>query len=141
MAKKNVLFVCTGNSCRSQMGEALLRLRGGDRFDVYSGGLEPKGVHPNTIEVLQEIGIDTAPLTSKRLFDFIGRIQVDYVITVCSHAEKNCPIVWPGETLRLYWPFDDPAAFRGSDERALEEFRHVRDAIDHQVTSWLLEAV
>lgn len=139
MVKQVVLFVCTGNSARSQIAEALLRRRAGYRFDVYSAGLEAQGVNPYTIRVLEEIGVDTSAHTSDRIFDYIGKLAPDYLITVCSHAEKNCPHVWPGATTRLHWPFDDPAAVGGSDERRLAAFRSARGEIEKRVVQWLAE--
>lgn len=137
--KTVVLFVCTGNSARSQMAEGLLRRRAGDKYDVFSAGLEPQGINPNTVRAMNEIGIDISGHTSDKILDYIGKIVPAYLITVCSHAEKNCPHIWPGVTTRLHWPFDDPAAVNGSDERCMKEFRRVRDRIDARVVDWLAE--
>jgi arsenate reductase len=134
MKKRNVLFLCTGNSCRSQMAEALLRERAGDRFEAYSAGTEPKGVHPLTIQVLKEIGIDTSKLRSKNLTEL--NITPHHVITVCGNAESRCPTL-PGVTDRQFWPFDDPPAFQGTDEEKLAKFRQVRDQIDQRIEQWL----
>ena len=109
MDKKNVLFLCTGNSARSQMAEALLRFHAGDKYEVYSAGLEPKGVHPLTVRVMAERGIDLSAQTSKHLSQYAGKINFDYLITVCGNADEKCP-VFPGMGIRLHWPFDDPAA-------------------------------
>lgn len=136
MNRARVLFLCTGNSARSQMAEALLRQLAGDRFEVYSAGLEPKGVHPLTRQVLAEIGIDSRDQTSKDLAQFLGRVHFGYVITVCANAEARCPI-FPGVGVRLHWPFDDPAAAEGSNEERLAVFRRVRDEIEAQVRTWL----
>ncbi len=134
--KPRVLFLCTGNSARSQMAEALLRKYAGDRFEVHSAGLEPKGVHPLTIRVLEEIGVDTRAHTSKPLTDYIGKTHFGYLITVCSNADERCPI-FPGMGVRLHWPFEDPAAFQGSEEEKLARFRTVRDQIDERIRAWL----
>ncbi len=138
MTKARVLFLCTGNSARSQMAEALLRKYAGEYFEVYSAGLEPKGINPYTVRVLDEIGVDTSQHSSKTLDSFIGRVHFGYLITVCSNAEDNCPI-FPGMGVRLHWPFEDPAAFVGSEEETLAKFREVRDQIDARVRAWLVE--
>ncbi len=133
-----VLFLCTGNSCRSQMAEAWLRELGGDQFTVYSAGLEPHGVNPNTITVMEELGIDMSGHRSKQLDEYIGKIDFDYLITVCSNAEERCPY-FPGMGTRMHWPFQDPAAFEGSEEEKLDFFREVRDQIKEKIQSWLDE--
>src|SRR5687768_15691587 len=126
----NVLFLCTGNSARSQMAEALLQKHAGDKFNVYSAGTDPKGVNPLTIKVLREIGLPTDELRSKGVTEYLGRLAVHYLIIVCGDADKSCPTVWPGMMNRLFWPFDDPAAAHGSEEVRLEMFRRVRDEIE-----------
>ncbi len=138
MNKTRVLFLCTGNSARSQMAEAFLRKYAGDDFDVYSAGLEPKGINPYTLKVLKEAGLDTTPLASKGLDTYMGKIHFGYLITVCSKAEDRCPI-FPGMGIRLHWPFEDPAAFQGSEEETLAKFREVRDLIDQKIRGWLAE--
>jgi arsenate reductase len=136
MSKIRVLFLCTGNSARSQMAEALLRKLSGGHFDVFSAGLEPKGVHPLTVRVLDEIGIDTSAHKSKSLQTFVGVKNFDFLITVCSQADEKCPI-FPGMGKRLHWPFEDPAAFQGSDAEKLAKFREVRDRISKEIQNWL----
>jgi len=138
MEKSRVLFLCTGNSARSQMAEALLRKHAGDRFEVYSAGLEPTPINPYTIKVLEEIGVDVSTHTSKSLVVYLGKIHFSYMITVCGNAEKRCPI-FPGMGIRLHWPFDDPAAFVGNDQEKMEKFRQVRDQIEVRIMEWLLE--
>jgi len=135
--KARVLFLCTGNSARSQMAEAFLRHYGGDHFEVFSGGLEPQGLHPLTVKVMEEAGFDMSTHTSKPLSKFLGQ-HFGYLITVCDRAEKNCPI-FPGVSMRLYWPFDDPAAVQGTEAEQLEKFRQVRDQIAAKVIDWLTE--
>ena len=137
--KKRVLFLCTGNSARSQMAEAFLRRFGGDRFEAYSAGLEPKGIHPLTRQVMQEIGYDLKGQTSKGVEAYLGKVLFHYLITVCDQAEKNCPTVWPGVNMRMHWSFEDPAAFEGSDEEKIEKFRQVRDQIQGQIRTWVVE--
>ena len=138
MNKTRVLFLCTGNSARSQMAEALLRKYADEHFEVHSAGLQPKDVHPYTIKALDEIGVDTSQHTSKSLINYIDRVHFGYVITVCSDAEKKCPI-FPGMGMRLHWPFEDPAAFVGIEEATIQKFRAIRDQIDTKVCSWLVE--
>ena len=133
-----VLFLCTGNSARSIMAEALLRHDAPDRFEVYSAGLEPKGINPYTIRVMDEIGLDVSGGRSKDVMEYLGKVHMGYVISVCSNAEARCPI-FPFGTQRLYWPFEDPAAFQGTDEEKLAKFREVRDLIDQRIQSWLRE--
>jgi len=135
-AQINVLFLCTGNSARSQMAEAWLSHLGGDRFNVFSAGLEPHGVNPFTTRVMEEKGYDMSPHHSKHLEEFIGKIDFDYLITVCGNADERCP-VFPGMGTRMHWPFEDPAAFTGTDEEKLAFFREIRDQIKAQIQSWL----
>ena len=137
MQKANVLFLCSGNSARSQMAEAILRKRAGDHFEVFSAGLEPSGLNPYTLRVLEEKGINTSDLKSKALSTFFGKKHFSYLITVCSKAEEKCPI-FPGMGMRIHWPFVDPAAFVGSHEEKLEFFRQVRDQIDAKIVVWLV---
>jgi arsenate reductase len=137
MSKSNVLFLCTGNSARSQLGEALLRKHAGDVFNVYSAGTEPKGVHPLTVRVLAEIGVATDELRSKDVGEFLGRLPVHYLIIVCGAAEATCPATWPLLQERLFWPFDDPAAATDSETQRLAKFRAVRDQIDERILAWL----
>jgi arsenate reductase len=127
-----VLFLCTGNSARSLMAEAFLRKYAGDHFEVYSAGLEPKGIHPYTRRVMGERGFDLSGQTSKDVFQYLGRQVFGYVITVCANAEARCPI-FPGVSVRLHWPFDDPAAVAGTDEEKLAKFHEVRDQIDRRI--------
>lgn len=138
MKKSKVLFLCTGNSARSQMAEGLLRLQGNGYFEVFSAGLEPRGIHPLTIQVMNELGYDMRDHRSKSMDEFIGRQDFDYLITVCSKADEKCP-VFPGMGTKLHWEFEDPAAFQGSDEEKLKKFRHIRDQIDLRILEWLTE--
>lgn len=137
MEKLKVLFLCTGNAARSQMAEALLRKYASDHFDVYSAGLEPKGINPFTIQVMQELGLDLSGQRSKHVREYLGKLNFGYLITVCSDAEKNCPTIFPGVSQRLHWYFEDPAAFQGSDDEKLQKFRQVRDQIDERIKTWL----
>jgi arsenate reductase len=118
-----VLFVCTGNSARSVMAEALLRHHGGDRFEVFSAGTEPKGVNPLTLQILAEAGIDASFARSKSVTEFLGQ-SFDYVVTVCDQARQTCP-VFPGVHESLHWGYEDPAAAEGTNEQRLAVFRKV----------------
>ena len=108
-----VIFVCTGNSARSQMAEALLRQDGGERFEVVSAGVDPRGVHPMTIEALARVGIDITGARSKPVGEFLGQ-RFDYVITVCDRARATCP-VFPGGSETLHWGVEDPVEVEGTD--------------------------
>lgn len=134
-----VLFLCTGNSARSQMGEAILRAKAGDRFEAASAGLEPKGVNPLTLRVLEELRVPTDDLRSKPSSQFLGKVAVRYAIIVCEKANQSCPHIYPFATRTLYWPFEDPAAFEGTAEERLEKFRQVRDQITARIDEWLSE--
>ena len=123
-----VLFLCTGNSARSQMAEGLLRDLGGDRFDVRSAGSQPSDrVHPMTGVVMDEVGISIAGAKPKHMSEFLND-RWDYVITVCDRARDACP-TFPGDTERIHWSFDDPAAAEGTERERLSVFRRVRNEI------------
>jgi len=136
MAKKRVLFLCTGNSCRSHMAEGFLRALDEDNYEVFSAGAKPAGfVHPLAITAMHEVGVDIYPHESKSLNMFSGR-QFDYVITVCDSARGACP-AFPGATKQLHWGFDDPAHAEGSEEQKMTVFRRVREEIKHRVQLFL----
>jgi len=137
MNKVNVLFLCTNNSARSQMAEALLRSYADNKYEAYSAGLEPKEIHPLVKRVMDEIGIDCSSQYSKALKEYMGRIHFGYLITVCSIAEERCPTVFPGMGQRLHWDFDDPVKFNGSEEEKLNKFREIRDQIRKKVQEWV----
>jgi arsenate reductase len=139
MDKQRVLFLCTGNSARSQMAEAFLRKHGGNRFEAHSAGLEPKGLNPFTVKVMGEVGIDVSGLASKGVETYLGKVLFQHLVTVCDDADKNCPTVWPGISNRMHWSFQDPAAVEGSDEEKLAKFREVRDLIEKKIKAWLIE--
>ena len=130
-----VLILCTGNSCRSQMAEALLQRAAGDSLRVVSAGSNPSGyVHPLAIRAMQEIGIDISAHESKHLDQFLDA-GVETVITVCGNADQACP-AFPGQLRRYHWGFDDPADAEGSEEHQLVFFRRVRDEIDRVFTAY-----
>lgn len=130
-----VLFLCTGNSARSQMAEGLLRSLGGNDFEVYSAGTHPQGLHPLTVQVMRESGIDISGQQSKSLDRFRGQ-SFDYIITVCDRARDHCP-TFPGDNQRVHWGFADPAAVTGSDAERVAAFRRVRNEIGERLRLWV----
>ena len=132
--KKKILFLCTCNSARSQMAEGLMRHFREDEFEVFSAGVEPKGVHPQAIEAMREIGVDISRQQSKQVDELPTR-EFDYIITLCDHAAQNCPI-FSGQGRRLHHGFTDPAALEGREEEILKAFRKVRDEINKFVLSF-----
>jgi len=137
MDKPVVLFLCTGNTARSQMAEAFLRKYAGDRFEVFSAGYEPKDINPYTRQVMAEAGMDISRQYSKSVKEFLGKIDVRYLIIVCEKAEKTCPKAFPGVLVRMFWPFDDPAAVSGPEAEKLAKFREVRDQVEEKIKTWL----
>jgi len=137
MSKPAVLFLCTNNAVRSQMAEAILKKKASDRFEAYSAGMEPTEIHPMTIRVMSEVGIDLSGQRSKNLRQYLGKLTVHVAIFVCPKAEKLCPIMWLGALNRLEWPFEDPAAQVGNEEEQIAKFRSVRDQIDQKITTWI----
>ncbi len=129
-----VLFLCTGNSCRSQMAEGLLRSLGGERFEVHSAGTEPKYIHPMAIRAMAEVGVDISGQRSKPIDEFLDQ-EFDYIITVCDRARDNCP-TFPGDSRRIHWSFEDPAAATGSDEQRMQLFRKVRGELSNRLKLW-----
>ncbi|MBD3383183.1 MAG: arsenate reductase ArsC [candidate division Zixibacteria bacterium] len=140
MGKQKVIFLCTGNSCRSQMAEGFLRNIADDRYEVFSAGLEPKQVNPYAIKVMQEDGIDISHHKSKDLKNYLGRVNFSKAVFVCHNAEQNCPSIYPFAFEKLSWPFEDPAAFEGDEESTLNKFREIRDQIKNRIQNWLEEA-
>lgn len=141
MDKPKVLFLCTGNSARSQMAEGYLRKVAGGEFEALSGGLEPKGLNPLAVEVMDEIGIDISHQKSKDVVTLLGQ-YIPYVVTVCDNAKQHCPI-FPRTFKYLHWSIDDPAAATGIHEEKLAVFRRVRDEIatyiEHEFVAPLVE--
>ena len=138
MDKKRVLFVCTHNSARSQMAEALLRQYGRDRFEALSAGTHPTEVRPEAMAVMAEIGIDISGQRSKALGWYLGE-RFDWVITVCDRAREECP-VFPSADKGAHWSFDDPSASEGSEQERLAVFRRVRDEIATRMRLFALAA-
>ncbi len=136
--KPKVLFVCTGNSCRSQMAEGMLKHYGNGEFEVYSAGLRPSHVHPLAIKAMAELDIDITNQYSKTVNEFIGH-EFSYVVTVCGSAKELCP-VFPGKYNALHWSIEDPAPTSGTEEEMMKVFRKVRknilEKVKHFVTTF-----
>jgi len=130
-----VIFVCTGNSARSQLAEAILRREGRDAFEVVSAGVEPHGVNPLTIRTLAKVGIDIRGARSKSVEEFVGQ-PFDYVITVCDRARETCPY-FPGGRETLHWGFDDPADATGTEAERLAVFERVMGEIAGRVRTFV----
>jgi arsenate reductase len=137
--KRNVLFLCTHNSARSQMAEAFLRKYAGDRFNAYSAGLEPTEIDPMTREVMREVGLDLEGQYAKGVETYLAKLLISHLVIVCDRAEKECPHSWPGIQERLFWSFEDRVGTEGSREERLHAFRQVRDRIEQRIESWLEE--
>ena len=130
-----VLVVCTGNSARSLMAEALLRSKGGDTFEVHSAGTHPSGVNPLTLRVLADAGLDASWARSKSVEEYLGQ-SFDYVITVCDEARQECP-VFPGAHESLHWGYEDPAEAEGSEEQRLAVFRSVFIQLSERIGAFI----
>ena len=130
-----VLVICTGNSARSLMAEALLRKHGGADFEVFSAGTEPKGINPLTERVLDEAGLDHSWARSKSVTEYLGQ-TFDYVITVCDQARQNCP-VFPGVHETLHWGYEDTAAVEGTEEQRLAAFRSTLTMMAGRIQSFI----
>ena len=132
-----VLFLCTGNSARSQMAEGLLRARAGATLKVRSAGTEPaQAVHPTALRVMQEIGVDISSQRPKSMTEILGRGPVHHLIIVCDGANTKCPTTFPGVMSRDFWPIDDPARDQGTGDE-LRKFREARDELDRRIDAWL----
>ena len=135
-----VLFLCTGNSARSQMAEALLRARAGEAFEARSAGTRPAdAVHPLAARAMKEIGIDLSGHRPKHVKELLGRVPVRHLVIVCDGANQECPSTFPGVLTRDFWPIEDPASFQGSEEEMLRRFRTARDEISARLGDWLAE--
>lgn len=135
MGKARVLFLCTGNSARSQIAEGFLRHLASDKFEVFSAGVEPTQINPLAIKAMSEIGIDISNQKSKSVNDFSGK-EFDYVITVCDNAREACP-VFPGKYKKVHWSLEDPAKTQGTEEEALPIFRKIRNQIKENILNFL----
>lgn len=135
MKKKKILFICTGNSARSQMAEGLVNFFYNDKFEAFSGGTKPSKVNPYAIKAMIEIGIDISNQRSKHFSEFYG-IKIDLAMTVCDNAKKVCP-VFPGAKNNIHNTFTDPAEAKGTEEEILTIFRNIRD----QIHNWIKENI
>ncbi|MFB5189739.1 arsenate reductase (thioredoxin) [Alicyclobacillus fastidiosus] len=135
MKKPLVYFLCTGNSCRSQMAEGWARKLGGDKIEVHSAGIETHGVNPRAVTAMKDAGVDISRHTSD-LIDPEILNKADYVITLCGDANDKCPVT-PSHVNRLHWGFEDPAKATGSDEEVTAKFSEVRDAIKNRISTFL----
>ena len=135
MTRPVIYFLCTGNSCRSQMAEGFMHHIAGDRVEVHSAGVVAHGLNPRAVDVMREAGVDIAGHTSK-VIDPAILARADYVITLCGDARDACPVT-PPEVRRLHWDFIDPARATGSEEDILRQFRAVRDGIRGRIEEFL----
>lgn len=138
MTKPLVYFLCTGNSCRSQMADAWLKQLGGERFEVLSAGLEAHGLNPRAVQIMQESGIDITGHTSDVIDPEILN-RATYVITLCGHADEHCPMISNPNVIKWHWGFEDPAKATGSEDEIMMQFRSVRDAIRDRIEQFLKE--
>lgn len=133
--KKKILFLCTGNSCRSQMAEGWLRHLYGEHYEAYSAGTHPTRLHPKAVQVMAECGVDISKQRSKSVYECVNE-PYDFVITVCDNAREECPVFLFGGR-QLHWGFRDPATAAGAEEEILKIFRQVRDAIRRKIKNML----
>jgi arsenate reductase len=141
MSKPNILVLCTGNSCRSQMAEGWIRHFAGERFNVHSAGTKPaERVHPLAVQVMGEVAIDISAQQPKDVKQYLGRLPVRHLIIVCAGADQECPRIFPGMLHRHFMPFDDPAALTGTEDEVLAGFRRIRDEIRDRLKTWLESA-
>ncbi|TKI55435.1 arsenate reductase (thioredoxin) [Brevibacillus antibioticus] len=140
MEKKPLIyFLCTGNSCRSQMADGFLKALGGERYEVKSAGLEAHGLNPKAVQVMKEAGVDISNHTSDVIDpEILG--GADYVITLCGHADEHCPVIPNKNVVKWHWGFDDPAKATGSEEEIMNSFRTVRDAIKNRMEQFVKES-
>ena len=137
MDKKKVIFICTGNSCRSQMAEGLLRHMAGNKFKVYSAGSHPSRLHPASVAVMAEWNIDIAHHTSEPINDYL-ETGIDIVITVCDNAKQICP-TFPGNVKRIHWGLDDPYHGLSAEPEDLLPYRGIRDELKDRIKVFLTE--
>ena len=134
---KNILVLCTGNSCRSQIAEGYLKYFAGDKANIYSAGIETHGVNPKAIDIMKRDDIDISGHTSNNINEYLD-IEFDYVITVCDNAKESCPY-FPTKAVKLHYNFPDPAKARGTDEAIMEQFREVREMIRNYIRGFVNE--
>ncbi|MBI2607982.1 MAG: arsenate reductase (thioredoxin) [Deltaproteobacteria bacterium] len=131
---KSILFLCTGNSCRSQMAEGFAKKYAPKEMKIYSAGIKAHGLNPFAVQVMKEAGIDISDQTSKTV-DTIPQSEINMVITVCGHAHETCP-VFPGNVRRLHWDIEDPVKAKGSEEEMLDVFRKIRDILQRKIENF-----
>ncbi len=139
MTRPRVLFLCSGNSARSQMAEAFLRKHAPDRFESFSAGLTPQPINPLVVRAMEEVGVRLDGHRSKSVREYLGQLCFGHLVIVCDEAKKSCPTTFPGVAQVHHWPFDDPSDFAGSDEEKLVGIRRVRDEIEARIKAWLAE--
>ncbi|MGN7454831.1 arsenate reductase (thioredoxin) [Paenibacillus pasadenensis] len=136
--KPLVYFLCTGNSCRSQIADGFLNALGSDKYEVKSAGLEAHGLNPHAVQVMQEAGVDISKNTSDVIDpDILNR--ADYVITLCGHADEHCPVISNKNVTKWHWGFDDPAKATGTEDEIMNQFRTVRDSIKSRIEQFVKE--
>lgn len=138
MEKKLVYFLCTGNSCRSQIADGYLKALGSDRFEVRSAGLEAHGLNPRAVQVMNEAGVDISGHTSD-VIDPELLNRADYVITLCGHADEHCPVIHNTSVVKWHWGFEDPAKATGTEDEIMAKFREVRDSIKSRIEAFVKE--
>lgn len=136
--KPLVYFLCTGNSCRSQIADGFLKALGSDKYEVKSAGLEAHGLNPRAVQVMREAGVDISSHTSD-VIDPDTLNRADYVITLCGHADEHCPVISNKNVVKWHWGFDDPAKATGTEEEIMTSFRTVRDSIKARIEKFLAE--
>lgn len=136
--KPLVYFLCTGNSCRSQMADGFLKALGSDKFEVKSAGLEAHGLNPRAVQVMKEAGVDISSHTSEVIDPEILN-RADYVITLCGHADEHCPVISNKNVVKWHWGFEDPAKATGSEDEIMDKFREVRDSIKQRMEQFVNE--
>ena len=136
--KPFIYFLCTGNSCRSQIADGFLNALGSDKYEVKSAGLEAHGLNPRAVQVMQEAGVDISKNTSDVIDpDILNR--ADYVITLCGHADEHCPVISNKNVTKWHWGFDDPAKATGTEDEIMNQFRSVRDSIKSRIEQFVKE--
>jgi len=138
MSKKLVYFLCTGNSCRSQMADGFLSALGAERYEVRSAGLEAHGLNPKAVQAMKEAGVDISG-NSSDVIDSEILNRADYVITLCGHADEHCPVISNKNVVKWHWGFDDPAKAAGTEEEIMSKFRTVRDNIKDRIEQFVKE--
>ncbi|MCC3373065.1 arsenate reductase (thioredoxin) [Cohnella sp. REN36] len=136
--KPLVYFLCTGNSCRSQIADGFLNALGGEKYEVKSAGLEAHGLNPRAVQVMQEAGVDISRNSSDVIDPEILN-RATYVITLCGHADEHCPVIMNPNVIKWHWGFEDPAKATGTEEEIMAQFHAVRDAIKARIEQFVQE--